>query len=177
MIHWVNLAHLKCLFISQEHTLSLLGLHHVEYYPELTARRALPQTAWEGKIKPCLFAFCNSTDVSLPVSEELCPILQTYPRYFTPFWDWRAEHHLANLLSATSTAKPSIPFLVPFPGKESSQKNLLPSTGNILWMPNGLIPFNQHPSNERFHSLSPNGLVSKIEAELPSLEMFLIIVE
>lgn len=69
------------------------------------------------------------------------------------------------------------PFFSSLSQKRSISEKPLPSTGNILRMPNGLIPFNQQLSNERFHSLSPNGLVSKIEAELPSLEMFLIIVE
>lgn len=63
-------------------------------------------------------ALCDSTDVSLAVSEDLCPTLQTYLRYLTPFGVWETEHRLANLLSATNTAKPSICFLVPFPRKE-----------------------------------------------------------
>lgn len=177
MIHWVNLAHLKCLFISQEHTLSLLGPHHVEHYPELTARRALPQTAWEGKIKPCLFAFCNSTDVSLAVCEELCPIPRNYLGYLTPFWGFFSRTSSCQSPVCHQHSKAIHPFFSCLNQKRDISEKPSPCTGNILWMPNGLILFNHHPSNERFHSLSPNGLVSKIEAELPSLEMFLIIVE
>lgn len=63
-------------------------------------------------------AFCNSADVSLTASEDLCPALQTYLRYLTSSGDRETEHGLANPLSATNTAKPSIPFLVPFPRKK-----------------------------------------------------------
>lgn len=177
MIHWVNLAHLKCLFISQEHTLSLLGLHHVEYYPELTARRALPQTAWEGKNKALPICFLQQHRWQPPCLRRAVPHPINLPQIL---------HTILGLVSRASSCQSPLchrhskaihPFFSPLSRKRVISEKPLPSTGNILWMPNGLIPFNQHPSNERFHSLSPNGLVSKIEAELPSLEMFLIIVE
>ena len=122
----------------------------------------------KNKALPILQAtFCNSTDVSLTVSEKLCPTLQMYLRYLTSLWDWETEHLLANLLShplCHQRSKAIHPFVSSLYQKRVISEKPLPYISNILQTPNGLIPFSQHPGNERFHSLSPNGLVSKIQA-------------
>lgn len=112
-------------------------------------------------------AFSNSTDVSLTISEKLCPTLQPYLRYLTLSWDWETRHLLANLPShplCHQHSKAIHPFFRSLSQKRVISEKPLPYTLNILQTPNGLIPFSRHPGNERFHSLSPNGLVSKIQA-------------
>lgn len=128
MIHWVNLAHLKCLFISREHTLSLLGLHHAEHYPELTARRALPQTAWEGKIKPCLFAFCNTTDVSLSLSQRQSCAPSYKPTPDTSDHFGTGKQSIISAISSLPPAQQNHPslFYFPFPEKNHLRKKTNP---------------------------------------------------
>lgn len=156
MIHWVNLAHLKCLFISLQHTLSLLGLHHVESYPELTARRALPQTEPKrGKWSPAYFTGrflqqhrcqprCFRTAMSCPIN-----VSQIY-HIVMGLGNWE-------LLDQC----PCPPSLQPLKQILSSEKRKFLETFALLQQhpanSNGLIPFSQLTHNERFHSLSPNG--------------------
>lgn len=143
MIHWVNLALLKCLFISQEHTLSLLGLHHVEYYPELTARRALPQTEPErekNKALPILqAAFCNSTDVSLALTSQKSFALPYKYISDTSHHFGTRKHSITLSISSlppTQQSHPSL-FQFPFPEKSHLWKDFASHQGhpaNIEWV-------------------------------------------
>lgn len=119
------------------------------------------------KIKPCLFhrQLFATSQMSASLSQKSCalPYKRIYLRYFTSFWDGETALHCQSPLRHQHS-KGIHPLFSSISQKRVISEKPLPYTGNILRTLNGLIPFSQHPSNERFHSLSPNDLVSKIQA-------------